>query len=75
MNEVKIILLTFEKYFWRNGSYAGLTILITESNMHQTADLVGFAGGEGVFNFSWGANKDFTNKCVEILKKEGFRLE
>lgn len=75
VNDVRIINLTFEKLYWRTGSYAGLTILLTESNLIQTADVVGFAGGEGIYNLSMGVNKDFVEKAKQILSKQGFSVE
>jgi len=75
VNGVRIVYLTFEKLYWRTGSYAGLTILLTESNLIQTADVVGFAGGEGIFNLNMGVNKDFTENAKQILSKQGFSVE
>lgn len=67
VNDVRIVCLTFEKLYWRTGSYAEVTILLTESNLIQTADLVGFAGGYGIFNLSMGFNKDFFENAKQIL--------
>lgn len=72
---VKIIFYTYEKLFWRTANYAGLSILITESNLIQTIDIVGFAGGGGIFNLSGGANKKFANEAITILTNLGFRKE
>lgn len=72
-NDVKIIFMCFEKYYFRNNSAAGLSLLITESNLVQTIDVVGFGGGEGLFNLSWGANSDFLESVVGLLKEHGFR--
>lgn len=70
-----IILLTFEKYYFRNGSYASLTVMLTESLAMQTADIIGSGGGEGLLNFSWGANSDFAEDTADILEKYGFRRD
>lgn len=71
----EIILLNFEKFYFRNGSYAGLTVMLTESEESQTADVTGFGGGEGLLNISWGANFEFAEKAAEILERCGFARE
>lgn len=68
----KVVLLVFEKYYWRNGSYANLTVLLTETPEVQTADIIGSGGGEGLFNFSWGANEHFADEAARILADCGF---
>lgn len=70
--ECKVVLLVFEKYFWRTGSSAGLTILLTEADGKQTADIIGSAGGEGLFNVSWGVNADFAAIAINLLEGQGF---
>ncbi|MCI6927286.1 DUF6054 family protein [Butyricicoccus porcorum] len=72
LHDVRVVLLSFERYFFRNGSYASLTVLLTESQDMQTADIVGSGGGEGLFNISWGANSDFAEMAAELLRKYGF---
>ena len=71
----EIILLNFERFYFRNGSYAGLTVMLTESEESQTADIAGFGGGEGRLNISWGANFEFADKAAEILERCGFDRE
>ena len=70
---VNVILLSFEKYFMRNGSYVqALRFLLTENGNVQTADIIGSGGGRGYFNFSWGANSDFADMAERVLSKNGF---
>lgn len=73
INDVRIIFLSFEKYFFRNNSYAGLSLLITESNRIQIIDVVAFGGGGGPFNLSRGANEDFLEMIVHLLEEKGFK--
>ncbi|MHB8097159.1 MAG: DUF6054 family protein [Erysipelotrichaceae bacterium] len=75
INDVRIICLCFEKYYFRNNSYAGLSLLITESNLIQTIDVVGFGGGGGPFNLSWGANEDFLQNVINLLDEKGFKFD
>lgn len=67
-----VVLLSFEKYYLSNGSYASLTIMLTENYNSQTADIVASGGGEGILNWGWGANESFAGKAVKILNKYGF---
>ena len=62
------VLLCFEKYYFRNNSYAGLTIMLTEEQENQTADIIGFGGGNGLFNFSLGANSNFADTAIHSGK-------
>lgn len=71
----KVLLLVFEKFYFRNGSYANLTVLLTETRVYQTADIIGSGGGEGLFNISLGANAEFAEKAKYILAEYGFREE
>ena len=66
------ILLSCEKYFFRNGSYASLNVMLTEFDGVQTADIVGSGGGEGLFNISLFANSDFAESAEKILQNCGF---
>ncbi len=71
-NNTKVLVMNYEKYYFRVSSYVGLTIVITEFNGAQTAVITGFGGGNGLFNISWGANGSFAGDMVELLKELGF---
>ena len=49
-DKATVILHVFEKYFMRNGSYAGLTVQLIENENLQIANIIASAGGEGIFN-------------------------
>lgn len=70
--DATVALLCFEKYFFRNGSYASLTILLTEEPSGHMADIIASGGGEGIFNSSLWANEDFANEAVMFLEPYGF---
>lgn len=74
INDVRIIFHSFENYFFRNNSYAGLSLLITESNLIQIIDVVAFGGGGGPFNLSWGANIYYLQTVVHLLKEKRKRV-
>lgn len=72
LGDATAVLLSYEKYFFRNGSYTGLTILLTESTSTQHADIIGFGGGEGLLNISWGSNSEYADDAAHILQSLGF---
>ena len=69
---IKVCLLSFEKYYFRNGSYANLSMMFMEANGIQTVDCIGSGGGNGLLNLSWGANRNFARLGYEELLKLGF---
>ena len=71
---VNVHVLTFEKFYFRNGSYASLTVVLTENNDEKTADIIGSGGGEGLFNISWGANSSFARDAENILRDYGLSI-
>ena len=71
-DNTKVLVMNYEKYYFRVSSYVGLTIVITEFNTVQTAVITGFGGGNGLLNISWGANGSFAVDMVELLKEFGF---
>ena len=68
----EVLLMVFEKYYFRNGSYTALTFQCISSGDTQTAIVVGTGGGEGLFNVSWGANKSFARNAQNVLEQCGF---
>ena len=66
------VLLCFERYYFRNGSYAALTVSFREQDGRQYAAIVGFGGAEGLFNLSWGANASFARTAQQALELMGF---
>ena len=66
------ILLSCEKYFFRNGNYASLNVMLTEFDGVQRADIVGSGGGNGLANFSWWANDELAEDAQHILEGMGF---
>lgn len=68
----RVILLCVEQFYFRCGGYVSLSVMLIESEEYQEAVVVGFGGGGGLANISWGANKSFASKAVKILSKSGF---
>ena len=72
INDVEILTLVYEKYYFRTSGYVGLTVVLTEYGQEQTACLVASNGGGGMEKLSLGANRDYTKACVQILEECGF---
>ncbi len=67
-------MLVFEKYYWRAGNRASLSVMITGKNNTVNVDAVGSGGGTGIFfSFSWGAEDSFTAKLEKILTEYCFK--
>ena len=75
LDDAKVCLLSFEKYYFRNGSYANLTMMFMEADGVQTVDCIGSGGGNGLLNISWGANRNFARMGYDELLKLGFEEE
>ena len=73
IGEADIHLLVYEKYYFRVGGYASLTVQLVKQEGLITADIIGSGGGEGIFNQSLGANRKFAKECTDILQTLGFR--
>ncbi len=71
-DSTKVLVMNYEKYYFRVSSYVGLTVVITEYNGTQTAVITGFGGGGGLLNISYGANSSFAEKMVAMLNEAGF---
>lgn len=72
INDVTIWTLVYEKFYFRVGSYTSVTVVLTEHERKQTACIVAAGGGEGVVNYSYGANRNFAKACVQVLESCGF---
>lgn len=70
-----VVLLSFERYYFRIGGYATLTMMLVEQDAIQSVDMIGSGGGQGVTNISWGSNKSIVNKAIKELEKYGFELD
>ena len=61
------VVICLEKFYFRNKSYAALTVIIQNESTGSRATLIGSGGGEGLFNISWGANSDFAVSAANAL--------
>ena len=72
--DVRVLLMVFEKCYWRNGSMAVTVVQITDSGGEQRAVVAGTGGGEGILNISFGANRDYAERISEALMRMGFQV-
>lgn len=74
INDVTIWTLAYEKYFFRTSSYTSVTVVLTEHGQEQTACIIASGGGGGIFNLSYGSNRNLAEACVRVLKLCGFTV-
>lgn len=63
----EMIVQIYEKYYMRNNSQAGLTVTLQNFQGHTQVNAISSAGGQGLFNISWGAGSEFAAKVEQIL--------
>ena len=68
LGDTKTLLLIFENWFLRTGSYASLVIMLSEYQGYQSADIIATGGKEAFFSF--GAEGDFAKFGEDALKKK-----
>ena len=71
LGDTKTLLLIFENWFLRTGSYAGLVIMLSEYQGYQSADIIATGGKENFFSF--GVEGDFAKLGEDALKNLGFQ--
>lgn len=60
--------LVFEKYYFRNKSRAGLTMLCDNVSGDTEVRLVSTGSGDGlIFSFDWGAGDNFIDSIARLL--------
>lgn len=68
-DEHGVIVLIYEKYFYRAGNRLSLTVTVDNINGTTNIHSVGAGGGQGVFfSFDWGAGDKFTSAPRDILQ-------
>lgn len=69
VNEEKgsLVVLVFEKHYWRAGNRLTLTITIDDLCGKTRVHYVSGGGGEGLSRFDWGASKSFESAARDAL--------
>lgn len=66
IEDTKIAVRVYDKYFMRNGNRASLSLTVVGTNDKIFVSAIGAGGGSGIiFNFSLGAEDDM----VEVVQK------
>ena len=71
LGDTKTLLLIYENWFLRTGSYAGLVIMLSEYKGYQSADIIATGGKDELFSF--GAERDFAKLGEDALMNLGFQ--
>jgi hypothetical protein len=67
-------MMVFEKYYYRAGNRASLSVMMTEIDGRITVDAVSTGGSTGVLiRFNWGAENSFVGLVEKTLRNLGFR--
>lgn len=68
-------MMVFEKYYYRAGNRASLSVLITQKDNQVRVNAISTGGSTGViFRFNWGAESKFTSIVEKTLKNLGFSI-
>ncbi len=74
LDNQKVYLFVYEKFYFRSSNRASLTVLITGDEFKTTIDVISSGGGQGfLFKLSLGAEKNFVNGLRKILVSKGFK--
>lgn len=71
LGNTKTLLLIYENWFLRTGSYASLVIMLSEHQGYQSADIIATGGKETCFSF--GTERDFAKFGEDALMNLGFQ--
>jgi len=72
-DDTRVVVMVFEKYYWRANNRASLTVVVAGTNGEITVNAIGSGGGQGAFlSFSWGAEDSFVSVVQDSLNGMGF---
>lgn len=69
VTEGGVCLMVYEKYFYRNGSAASLSVTLVQQEGRTAVLAAGTGGGAGLLNLAWGANKSFVARFEQTLQR------
>jgi hypothetical protein len=73
VGDAHVGLYVYDKYYWRAGNRASLSVSVVENEGRITVCAIGSGGGQGAFfRFSWGAESDFAETVGAVLDRMGF---
>ena len=59
LEDMKTVVLVYEKHYYRAGNRLTLTITIDNFTGTTRVHYIGGGGGQGLFRFDWGAGENF----------------
>ncbi|MFF2875027.1 DUF6054 family protein [Gottfriedia sp. NPDC057991] len=65
--EKEIVILVFQKFFFRNNSTATLTVTIDDFSGVTYVKCISSGNGDGIFDIGWGAGKSFIKPIRQKL--------
>lgn len=72
VQDTKVKIRVYDKYFYRNNSRASLNVTLVENGNKIFVSAIGSGGGQGIFlNFSLGAETemvDIVRNCIQQMK-------
>lgn len=72
--DLTVCQMLYERFYFRNSSYATVIILLSEQDGEQRVLINGCGGGDGLFNISLGANNSFAYKTKDYFQAQGFEV-
>lgn len=68
-HSVDMSVLSSEEYYFRNSSTQLNMIIAKKKDSFILVDVIGSAGGTGIFNISWGSEKGYIKTVRKVLDK------
>lgn len=68
----KITIFIAEYYYYRINSTLTLTLIVEENTDGISVEIISSGGKEGLYGFSYGAEKNAVKRIVNLLKENGF---
>lgn len=72
LGDASLYVVVLEKFFLRNGSYAGLTVVVTGDGRASRVEAIPSGAGEGVFNIGLGAAGSFARSFADAMREAGY---
>lgn len=72
VEKIEVTTRVYEKFFLRSSSYASISLTVIGNQEEVIISAIGAAGGEGLLNISWGAEKNFVTRLEKALIDQGF---
>ena len=68
-HSIDMSILSSEEYYFRNRSTQLNMIIAKKKESYVLIDVLGSAGGTGIFNISWGSEKGYIKTVNKVLDK------